>query len=891
MFEVISGLDGLSDGLKRAGSLNAGARFFTCALQVNPYSYVIRHPKGGEGPAFASQEAYDAAMVEAAHAAGIEVVAITDHFRVDTSESLRAAFDAAGIVVFPGFEACSSEGVHLLCLYPPETALSRLQSHIGECRLRNPDEASPQSEHGCEEIMRLTSGRGGLAIAAHVTGSNGLLEHMTGGSRIGPWRSPHLVAAAIPGTVGDTPQRYREILRNVDPDYRRETHLALINAADVSSPEGFSERRSWCRIKMSAPTIDGLRQAFLATDTRICLSSEDIAADSLEIAAIAWDGGFLDGQAVRLNNGLNVLIGGRGAGKSLVIESIRHAMDCNAVGRSAQENHDALIGKVLGPSTKVSVVLRDAPPSAKWYVIERTGRERPVVRGSDGAVIPGLAPIALAEGLEVYGQHELSELTRDKKLLAGLLGRYVADRQEAAGERDRIARDLATSRENIATRVREIARLMDETSNLATLRHQRTKMDELGARTILAEKLAFEASYKSALARREALDGLKARALLLESDLRGLPAANPDPAENTAIADVAAAGGDRLAEVGSIIEAGISVVTTEIEGRDSERPAMVARQRPIESELKKIGVDPYAYQQVANDITSLKEKADRLEAKQTELIGVREEREALLDEWVAHHAGHMRSSMRAARTANRALQGRVRVTVHQTEDLSSLVDLLTEHVRGAGPKNAVDRIAERGDPSLRNFAKAIRDGSDALQRQFRLTDVAARNVSAAGEALSMEIEEVVLGPAAEVELNVGEDGVERWKAIDDLSAGQKATAILLLLLGGSVSPLVIDQPEDDLDNRFIADTIVTTMRLEKRHRQFIFSSHNANIPVLGDAEQIVTLRPGVESGREHSLIPEQETGSLDRSEVRQAVERLLEGGKAAFELRRAKYGY
>ena len=121
--------------------------------------------------------------------------------------------------------------------------------------------------------------------------------------------------------------------------------------------------------------------------------------------------------------------------------------------------------------------------------------------------------------------------------------------------------------------------------------------------------------------------------------------------------------------------------------------------------------------------------------------------------------------------------------------------------------------------------------------------------------------------------------------------GQKATAVLLLLLLESTAPLIIDQPEDDLDNRFIAESIVPTMREEKRKRQFIFSSHNANIPVLGDAEQIVGLTPVAEGGSTSVKISGDLCGSIDVPAVKELVKELLEGGQAAFEYRRRKYGF
>jgi hypothetical protein len=157
----------------------------------------------------------------------------------------------------------------------------------------------------------------------------------------------------------------------------------------------------------------------------------------------------------------------------------------------------------------------------------------------------------------------------------------------------------------------------------------------------------------------------------------------------------------------------------------------------------------------------------------------------------------------------------------------------------------------------------------------------------------IELEELELSPTTEVELNVAREGdAEQWRRLEDLSTGQKATAILLLLLLESDAPLVVDQPEDDLDNRFIFEGVVPRMREEKRRRQFLFSTHNANIPVLGDAELIVGLSADGEAGDDgHAHVLAGESGSIDMASVRGLVEELLEGGHEAFELRRLKYGF
>src|SRR5581483_10769602 len=123
-------------------------------------------------------------------------------------------------------------------------------------------------------------------------------------------------------------------------------------------------------------------------------------------------------------------------------------------------------------------------------------------------------------------------------------------------------------------------------------------------------------------------------------------------------------------------------------------------------------------------------------------------------------------------------------------------------------------------------------------------------IAQAAPDLFMRIEELDLPATAAIELNTAPEGeLPTWQTLEQLSTGQKATAVLLLLLLESEAPLVVDQPEDDLDNRFITEGVVPIMRQEKRRRQFVFSTHNANIPVLGDAELIVGLSAVGEAGQ------------------------------------------
>src|SRR5690606_5823663 len=137
----------------------------------------------------------------------IEVIAVTDHYRVQSSQSLVDAATKAGIIVFPGFEAVTKDGVHFLCLFEPGKPFSELERHIGACGVQDSSTNSPLGSLDTTELLDKTAEWGSVCIAAHCTHqSGGLLKTLSGQTRMQAWRHRRLFACAIPGAVRDTPQ-------------------------------------------------------------------------------------------------------------------------------------------------------------------------------------------------------------------------------------------------------------------------------------------------------------------------------------------------------------------------------------------------------------------------------------------------------------------------------------------------------------------------------------------------------------------------------------------------------------------------------------------------------------------------------------------------------------
>jgi len=109
------------DPIKNALMLLNGARFYRCALQVNPHHYAATYR--GQPQSFNEAE-YINALIEKAVAESIAVLALTDHNHVGFIDDFRAIANNRGIKVFPGFEIPSREGIHILCLYPLNTPIN-----------------------------------------------------------------------------------------------------------------------------------------------------------------------------------------------------------------------------------------------------------------------------------------------------------------------------------------------------------------------------------------------------------------------------------------------------------------------------------------------------------------------------------------------------------------------------------------------------------------------------------------------------------------------------------------------------------------------------------------------------------------------------------------------
>lgn len=216
---------------------------------------------------------------------------------------------------------------------------------------------------------------GGERYAAHATQASGILFQKS----VHTWQRSDLVKAAqLPGSIDDLPPEYKNIVLNSDPNWKRERPIAVINAKDVAKPTDLDDASATCWIKMTKPTFDAFKVAFLDPESRTRLNSQKPEVTAGEIVSMTISGGYLDGVEIAFSRHLNTVIGGRGTGKSTLLECLRYVLDIPPKGKQAQKLHLEIIKENLGKASgRIEMEVVSSSQHGKRYRVSRRYGEMP----------------------------------------------------------------------------------------------------------------------------------------------------------------------------------------------------------------------------------------------------------------------------------------------------------------------------------------------------------------------------------------------------------------------------------------------------------------------------------------------------------------------------------
>ncbi len=883
------------------------ARFWRCALQVNPVGYNSAYRGSEHGM---SEADYNQALLAKCLERDIKVVGLADHGSVDSVDTLRNLLAPQGIVVFPGFEIASTEKIHMVCLFPEGTTKDQLNRYLGKLHLTDPDEKVWPSNLGCLELAKIIQELGGFWYAAHTTGNNGLLRlNQDGGGFVHIWKNHALVRAGqIPGPISDLPPNYKSIIENKNIDWKRERSISVINAKDVAKPSDLDDPSATCWIKMTKPTFDAFKMAFLDPESRICLNSQEPVVTAGEIVSMTISGGYLDGLEIVFSRHLNTVIGGRGTGKSTLLECLRYVLDIPPKGRQAKKLHLEIIKENLGKeSGRIEVEIVSSSQHGRRYRVSRRYGEMPIVREvvpHGNGNVSTLQPRDLLPGIDIYGQNEIYELAQDEQSRIQLLDRFLPSDGNYAQQNVLLKKRLQENQQRLVKTLGEVDDLQAQIARLPKLLEQLQGFEALGIQEKLAktplfarERQIVERTHEEIRHLRDGMMNLRENlpdlTFISDKALEGLPNAGLLSPTRTILDELRQSFAGHLADLIADLTNCEQKLSAQL---DLWQQSITQGEAELEKALRSLPATSgktgqevgTAYQRLLQDIERIKPLKTRVANHDRLLESQRQERRNLLAELSDLLDQRNKSLQSAAKKLNRRLEGKLKVEVVPDADRTPLKTfLLDSRLEGIGERRLA-WIDERDNISPLALAKSIRDGSEALQVGWGLTPLIADALTRLPESRLLELEALELEHRIDISLNVAHGQAEAvFRPLDKLSTGQQCTAILHMLLLENVDPLIMDQPEDNLDNAFIAERIVHELRAAKTRRQFLFATHNANIPVFGDAEWIGVFT----SVDNHGSLGFDAQGSIDVPFIRDQVANILEGGRDAFIQRKEKYEF
>lgn len=883
--------------------INSGAKFVRADLHIHSYGF-------DEG----SYDVKDSQMtpeniVDTAIEKGLSIISITDHNEIGNSKNAIEYAADKNLLVIPGIEVSTTQG-HLLLYFP---TFGDLRNFRGKLSISDDKERCTQ---GIVDCLNLAEQYNGIGVLAHIDLSSGFEQTI---GRYGPPMEdilihPNLWALEICRkdqsnnftNDDDNPDRKRLInLRKEKLNLQSQYSLPKIMSSDAHTLDKLGTNADGnnrlTRIKVDSLNFHAFKIALLSHESRVRL--EDLIPEKTpRFLQIKIEGGLLDKQVVRFSSNLTCIVGGRGAGKSTLLESLRESS-----GNSASSK---LVDSEVWPE-KISLQYEDEA----GQIIELTREKNAeVVNVNDPS--DGITKI----NIESYGQGETAETIQhsdeNPQVLINFLDSFV-EVSALKGEEEEV-RNLLMDNQSQLNKLRiEVAGIPETKKLKANLeaKVEKLKKDKVGDLVKYQTALHKEREIRKGIVD-ELKDLIKTyRDILSDSSVfENFESLTDDEIivgkDNFSkvkqiVSDFSKIVKEKASELNTSLNENIEELRSEISNWAEKEKSIQKKIDDKKDELDEKGIpfDLGKINQLAKDVSYYQERLKKLQVKSKQLIELSKERTELIKKRkeVKNKIFYNRKAFadRVNDNLKNAVDGFF-VTIKydqgkhspQFEDsIKSLMDWRTIQVPRSkyladvlSPLEFTDFVKRKNLDSL----KQIRDAEGKkIFSDGEISRILSRTIENYNyedfESVAFEDKPSIIVTKLIKEENGDTKRVSR--NLSQLSLGQQQSILLAILLQSkSKVPLIIDQPEDNLDSEFIYKTIVATLRRIKESRQVIVVTHNPNIAVLGDAELILPLK----STNMKSMIINR--GSIDRHETRDLSCEILEGGKQAFISRKEIYG-
>jgi len=867
--------------------------------------------------------------------ADMDCVVVTDHNFGAWIDKLKEALheleaekhpDYRMLYIFPGVEISVNGGLHLLAILPMNKGTADIDTLLGSVGFNGEKgKTNHVTTKSPIEVINEIINAGGLAIPAHADETNGVFK-LSGTTLAQVLDCKHIIAVEQCNPSMQKQQLYL--------DKKLEwTEVLGSDAHHPTGPKSPGSHFTW--VKMGTPNLEGLRLALL--DGSLSIKRSDRITDNpnehghLSIESLSVSDAKYIGRdsafELPFNPWLNAVIGGRGTGKSTLLEFLRLTLrrdkelpftlqdDFNKYQQYYESRQDE--GLLTGKARLTAVYRKDnAVFKIQWSF---DGRMEPIMeKQANGSwqSVPG--EITQRFPVRVYSQKQIFELAKRPQALLNIIDdapevKFREWKEDWNKFQTRFSSLRAQARE-IELSLKEMPRIKGE---LDDIRRKLAVFEQAGHADVLK-------TYQRRIRQRRAVENWEVSWVESGDRIRQLAETiMPADIDKSAFdseqdVDVACMGDmqDMLAKFIGIREK-LKAVAMDIDqiARDwiqtkenANWPKAISEALSAYEQLRKqladAGAgDPIEYGRLVQQRQSLEERLKEFDSRQKNLDQFKiqaddclaklkslrkdltERRSRFLSAVLGNNQyvsiniipyGNKETVENEFREIIGRVQGGFEKDIGEGEGHDGILAELYNgysSVTSSGIQDFEQKLSE-----LKIHIDKLRSGSDSSVRDRRF---AAHIQSLPSENID-RLECWFPEDSLEVLYSLKQGG--DFRPVQQGSPGQKTAALLAFILSYGDEPLILDQPEDDLDNHLIYDLIVTQLREIKQKRQIIVVTHNANIVVNGDAENVIAL--DILAGQTHIICQ----GSLQDARVRDEICRVMEGGKEAFNLRYKRIG-
>lgn len=930
--------------------MDKGAHFYKCDFQV--HTPRDANWDGAEAATEQERKAYAGELIAACRSKGLGGIAITDHHDFAFFPYVKATAltevdatgnpipDEARIVVFPGIElTLSSPPCQALLILDADfdeskfgdilTALTIDATPDTKSKLASVDSVSPTSVTSLNDLEdRLNQHKwlkGKFIILPNVTDGGYKTLFRDGFDK--HYKEMRCVGGYLDGAYAGTSVGKKNILegRQQNNGYKP---IAVFQTSDTRRRDHANLGLYSTYVKWSEPTAEALRQACLAHESRLSLSEPELPSVWI-ISVNVSNSKFLGRVDINFNQQYNAIIGGRGTGKSTILEYLRWGLcdkpveseDVDIVQSKRKNLIDNTLQKFDG-EVQVEFLLNGVP-----HIIKRNSKKQEILlKIGDGNFAPtteqqvrNLLPV------QAYSQKQLSsvgiridELKRFVELpIKQELDQLRSDVRDSAARMRSAYGNLIRMREIEAEVEKNAVEIASLTEQLGKLRKSLKGLSD-DDQKIIDQK----AKYDDEEAIIEALQNELASA---EENVQTLVDSFDEETEEddteeeignkTIIKNIRAKFAAKFGEIEKGVAA-LSDLFTPTSRKDINdaikvwEKLKVAFDKKYEAAKAKAKVN----QQQLDQIQTLEKRISILKKQQTEkrntlsaLGDPEKEYKGLRTTWDGLHARKVTVLEAQCDRFTELSGGLIKAEIKSSLDVDGLMQRLKTALASMNIKEEkLDKVcqllAKSSDPftdwnSILSELEALAfhtvegpaDMPDTpMLNKCNFIDTERERIAAQFNAerwIDLSVSELEFNPQFYYCTNKTKD---EYIQFADASAGQQATALLTVLLNQPGAPLIIDQPEDDIDSKMVRE-IVEQVWKAKNKRQLIFASHSANFVVNGDAELVICCDYVKAGDQTHGAV--KAVGAIDNVDIKEEIILVTEGGRHAFKLRMDQYGF